>query len=34
MLRLVAEEKLAVLEADPGHPKTMAIRELAMPRSA
>ncbi len=28
MLRLVAEEKLAVLEADPGHPETMAIGVL------
>jgi hypothetical protein len=24
MLRLVAEEKLAILQADPGDPKTMA----------
>ena len=28
MLRLVAEKKLAVLEANPGHPETMAIGVL------
>jgi hypothetical protein len=34
MLPLMAEEELAVLEADPGHPQTMAIGVFAMPRSA